>query len=70
MCLLDPSFSSFFISSIPFQEDDGLRMRKGNIMSSPHASGSMKREEGLSARSVALILLFFVIGVIVGNFVL
>ncbi|XP_047204574.1 vesicle-associated membrane protein-associated protein B-like [Girardinichthys multiradiatus] len=35
-----------------------------------HAPSSMKREEGLSSRSVALILLFFIIGVIVGKLVL
>ncbi|XP_007546908.1 PREDICTED: vesicle-associated membrane protein-associated protein B/C-like [Poecilia mexicana] len=52
------------------REDDGFRMGKSNIMSSQHASGSMKREEGLSARSVALILLFFTVGVIVGKLML
>lgn len=51
------------------REDDGLRMRKSNMMSQ-HASVGMKREEGLSARSVALIVLFFVLGVIVGKLVL
>uniref|UniRef100_A0A8C6T2G6 VAMP (vesicle-associated membrane protein)-associated protein B and C n=1 Tax=Neogobius melanostomus TaxID=47308 RepID=A0A8C6T2G6_9GOBI len=51
------------------REDDGLRMRKSNMMSQ-HASMGMKREEGLSARSVALIVLFFVLGVIVGKLVL
>ncbi|KAK5614766.1 hypothetical protein CRENBAI_018729 [Crenichthys baileyi] len=35
-----------------------------------HAPSSMKREEGLSSRYVALILLFFIIGVIVGKLVL
>ncbi|XP_043977885.1 vesicle-associated membrane protein-associated protein B-like [Gambusia affinis] len=52
------------------REDDGFRMRKSNIVSPQHASGSMKREEGLSARSLALILLFFIVGVIVGKLVL
>lgn len=51
------------------REDDGLRMRKSNIMPQ-HTSGSMKREEGLSARSMALILLFFIVGIIVGKLVL
>lgn len=51
------------------REDDGLRMRKSNMMSQ-HASVGMKREEGLSARGVALIVLFFVLGVIVGKLVL
>uniref|UniRef100_A0A1A8CEF3 Vesicle-associated membrane protein, associated protein B and C n=1 Tax=Nothobranchius kadleci TaxID=1051664 RepID=A0A1A8CEF3_NOTKA len=52
------------------REDDGLRMRKSNIMSSQHASATMKREEGISARSVAFIMLFFVVGVIVGKLLL
>ncbi|XP_069004188.1 vesicle-associated membrane protein-associated protein B/C [Embiotoca jacksoni] len=52
------------------REDDGLRMKKSNVMSSQHASVGMKREEGLSARTVALIMLFFVMGVIVGKLVL
>uniref|UniRef100_A0A3Q3AS86 VAMP (vesicle-associated membrane protein)-associated protein B and C n=1 Tax=Kryptolebias marmoratus TaxID=37003 RepID=A0A3Q3AS86_KRYMA len=52
------------------REDDGLRMRKSNIMSSPHASVAMKKEEGLSARTVALIVLFFLVGVMVGKLVL
>lgn len=51
------------------REDDGLRMRKSNMMSQ-HASMGVKREEGLSARSIALIVLFFVLGVIVGKLVL
>ncbi|KAM4613426.1 vesicle-associated membrane protein-associated protein B/C [Polymixia lowei] len=53
------------------REDDGLRMRKSNVMSSQHSSsvGTVK-EEGLSARTVALIVLFFVVGVIVGKLVL
>lgn len=45
-------------------------MRKSNIMSSQHASVAMKREEGLSARTVALIVLFFLVGVVVGKLVL
>uniref|UniRef100_A0A3Q1BPW5 MSP domain-containing protein n=1 Tax=Amphiprion ocellaris TaxID=80972 RepID=A0A3Q1BPW5_AMPOC len=52
------------------REDDGLRMRKSNVMSSQHASVGMKKEEGLSARMMALIMLFFVVGVIVGKLVL
>ncbi|XP_060925765.1 vesicle-associated membrane protein-associated protein B-like [Limanda limanda] len=52
------------------REDDGPRMRKGNTMSSQHPSVAMKKEEGLSVRSVFLILLFFVVGAIVGKFVL
>lgn len=53
-----------------FQEDDGLRMRKSNVMSSQHTSIGMKKDEGLSARTMALIVLFFVVGVIVGKLVL
>lgn len=52
------------------REDDGFRMRKSNVMSSQHASVGMKKDEGLSARTVALIVLFFVVGVIVGKLVL
>nr|XP_046239099.1 vesicle-associated membrane protein-associated protein B/C-like [Scatophagus argus] len=52
------------------REDDGLRMRKSNMMSSQHSSVGIKKEEGLSARTVALIVLFFVVGVIVGKLVL
>ncbi|KAM3621343.1 uncharacterized protein V6R79_009832 [Siganus canaliculatus] len=51
-------------------EDDGLRMRKTNMMSSQHSAVGMKKEEGLSARAMALIVLFFVVGVIVGKLVL
>ncbi|KAM8868036.1 vesicle-associated membrane protein-associated protein B/C [Synchiropus splendidus] len=51
------------------REDDGLRMRKSNMMSS-HAPVGMKKEEGLSARSMALIVIFFVVGVVVGKLVL
>ncbi|XP_062326511.1 vesicle-associated membrane protein-associated protein B/C [Osmerus eperlanus] len=55
------------------REDDGLRMRKSNVMSSQHSASSsvgMVKEEGLSARTVALIVLFFVVGVVVGKLVL
>ncbi|XP_041837324.1 vesicle-associated membrane protein-associated protein B-like isoform X5 [Melanotaenia boesemani] len=52
------------------REDDGLRMRKSNVMSSQHASVVMKKDEGLSARTVALLVLFFVVGVIVGKLAL
>lgn len=45
-------------------------MRKSNMMSSQHSSVGIKKEEGLSARMVALIVLFFVVGVIVGKLVL
>ncbi|XP_056130473.1 vesicle-associated membrane protein-associated protein B/C [Lampris incognitus] len=54
------------------REDDGLRMRKTNVMSSQHPSASVAvvKEEGLSARMMALIVLFFVVGVVVGKLVL
>ncbi|KAM9800698.1 vesicle-associated membrane protein-associated protein B/C-like isoform X1 [Syngnathus typhle] len=52
------------------REDDGLRMRKSNLMSSQHSSAGLKKDEGLSARSAALIILFFLVGVIVGKLVL
>ncbi|XP_029288093.1 vesicle-associated membrane protein-associated protein B-like [Cottoperca gobio] len=51
------------------REDDGLRMRKSNVLSQ-HSSIGMKKDEGLSARAMALIVLFFVVGVIVGKLVL
>ncbi|XP_072237837.1 vesicle-associated membrane protein-associated protein B/C [Leuresthes tenuis] len=52
------------------REDDGLRMRKTNVMSSQHASVALKKDEGLTARTVALLVLFFVVGVIVGKLAL
>ncbi|KAL0977910.1 hypothetical protein UPYG_G00163110 [Umbra pygmaea] len=55
------------------REDDGMRMRKSNVMSSQHSAHSarsMVKEEGLSVRTVALVVLFFVVGVIIGKLVL
>ncbi|XP_071227539.1 vesicle-associated membrane protein-associated protein B-like isoform X2 [Salvelinus alpinus] len=55
------------------REDDGLRKRKvTSMVSSPHPSSSqaMTKEEGLSTRVLALCVLFFVIGVIIGKLVL
>ncbi|XP_075881115.1 vesicle-associated membrane protein-associated protein B/C [Nelusetta ayraudi] len=52
------------------REDDGLRMRKSNMMSSPHSSMAVKKDEGLGIRAMALIVLFFAVGVIVGKLVL
>ncbi|XP_026866551.1 vesicle-associated membrane protein-associated protein B/C isoform X4 [Electrophorus electricus] len=54
------------------QEDDGLRMRKSTVMTSQHSSPSSVtvKEESLSIRVIALIVLFFVIGVIVGKLLL
>lgn len=71
---LSPSIHlALFLHSVspPFQEDDGLRMRKSNVLSSSqHSSHSTVKEEGLSLRTVALIVLFFVVGVIIGKLVL
>lgn len=40
-------------------------------MSAPHSSSAMRvKEEGLSTRVIALIVLFFVVGVIVGKLAL
>lgn len=47
-----------------------MRMRKSNVMSPQHSSLGMKKDEGWSVRTMALIVLFFVVGVIVGKLVL
>ncbi|XP_034551566.1 vesicle-associated membrane protein-associated protein B/C-like isoform X1 [Notolabrus celidotus] len=57
------------------REDDGLRKRKVTSMAAPHSSSSTMvtssmRDEGLSTRLLALCVLFFVIGVIVGKLAL
>ncbi|XP_041654831.1 vesicle-associated membrane protein-associated protein B/C-like isoform X1 [Cheilinus undulatus] len=58
------------------REDDGLRKRKMTSMATPHSSSSptmvtsAMRDEGLSTRLLALCVLFFVIGVIVGKLAL
>ncbi|KAG7478234.1 hypothetical protein MATL_G00078330 [Megalops atlanticus] len=57
------------------REEDGLRMRKNTAMSSQHSShsstsGVAVKEEGASTRMLALVVLFFVIGVIIGKLVL
>ncbi|KAJ8367551.1 hypothetical protein AAFF_G00314820 [Aldrovandia affinis] len=58
------------------REDDGLRMRKNTAMSAPlpssssSSSGAGLREEGPGARLLALAVLFFVIGVIIGKLLL
>ncbi|KAG9340660.1 hypothetical protein JZ751_021216 [Albula glossodonta] len=61
--------------SIKAAEEDGLRMRKSTAMSSQHSSSSSAtgpgmKEDGASTRMLALIVLFFVIGVIIGKLVL
>ncbi|TNN60304.1 Vesicle-associated membrane protein-associated protein B [Liparis tanakae] len=58
------------------REDDGLRKRKVTSMGSPHSPSSSAmatsamRDEGLSTRILALCVLFFVIGVIIGKLAL
>ncbi|KAM4610300.1 vesicle-associated membrane protein-associated protein B/C-like isoform 2-T2 [Polymixia lowei] len=58
------------------REDDGLRKRKVTSMAASHSSSSSTmatsgmREEGLSTRVLALCVLFFVIGVIIGKLAL
>ncbi|XP_008316273.1 vesicle-associated membrane protein-associated protein B/C isoform X2 [Cynoglossus semilaevis] len=55
------------------REDDGLRKRKVTSMTAPHSSAmvsSMVRDEGLNTRVLALCVLFFVIGVIIGKLAL
>ncbi|KAM8829701.1 vesicle-associated membrane protein-associated protein B/C-like isoform 2-T2 [Synchiropus picturatus] len=58
------------------REDDGLRKRKvtsasaSNTTSSSIMASSAMRDEGLSTRVLALCVLFFVIGVIIGKLVI
>jgi len=55
------------------REDDGLRKRKVTSVASPHSTSmatSSMRDEGLSTRILALCVLFFVIGVIIGKLAL
>uniref|UniRef100_A0A667XTQ7 VAMP associated protein B and C n=1 Tax=Myripristis murdjan TaxID=586833 RepID=A0A667XTQ7_9TELE len=58
------------------REDDGLRKRKMTPMAASHSSSSSAmatsamRDEGLSTRVLALCVLFFVIGVIIGKLAL
>ncbi|XP_008413086.1 vesicle-associated membrane protein-associated protein B-like isoform X2 [Poecilia reticulata] len=56
------------------REDDGVRKRKITPMAASHpnplASTAMTKDEGLSTRVLALCLLFFVIGAIIGKLVL
>ncbi|KAM3842479.1 vesicle-associated membrane protein-associated protein B-like [Diretmus argenteus] len=59
------------------REDEGLRKRKVTSLAAPHPSSSSPamgtsamRDEGLSTRVLALCVLFFVIGVIIGKLVL
>nr|XP_046253033.1 vesicle-associated membrane protein-associated protein B-like isoform X2 [Scatophagus argus] len=55
------------------REDDGLRKRKVTSVAASHSSSmatSSMRDEGLSTRILALCVLFFVIGVIIGKLAL
>ncbi|KAB0384886.1 hypothetical protein FD755_006803 [Muntiacus reevesi] len=54
-----------------FKEEDGLRMRKTVQSNSPTpASATAGKEEGLSTRLLALVVLFFIVGVIIGKIAL
>lgn len=53
------------------KEEDGLRVRKALPSSSPMvALAAAGKEEGLSARLLALVVLFFIVGVIIGKIAL
>ncbi|XP_075032917.1 vesicle-associated membrane protein-associated protein B/C isoform X1 [Mixophyes fleayi] len=50
------------------KEEDGLRMRKFQASSNPVSSStSLVKEEGLNVRLLALLILIFIVGVIVGK---
>nr|XP_055155830.1 vesicle-associated membrane protein-associated protein B/C isoform X1 [Nyctereutes procyonoides] len=54
-----------------FKEEDGLRMRKTAQSNSPvPVLAPAGKEEGLSARLLALVVLFFIVGVIIGKIAL
>ncbi|XP_011721038.1 vesicle-associated membrane protein-associated protein B/C isoform X2 [Macaca nemestrina] len=54
-----------------FKEEDGLRMRKTVQSNSPiSALAPTGKEEGLSTRLLALVVLFFIVGVIIGKIAL
>ncbi|XP_058033716.1 vesicle-associated membrane protein-associated protein B/C isoform X2 [Ahaetulla prasina] len=54
-----------------FKEEDGLRMRKAPQSNHPsYASTTAVKEEGLSTRLLALVVLFFIVGVIIGKIAL
>ncbi|XP_010567888.1 vesicle-associated membrane protein-associated protein B/C isoform X4 [Haliaeetus albicilla] len=53
------------------KEEDGLRMRKAPQTNNPiSASAAAVKDEGLSSRLLALVVLFFVFGVIIGKIAL
>ncbi|XP_078248276.1 vesicle-associated membrane protein-associated protein B/C isoform X2 [Pogona vitticeps] len=54
-----------------FKEEDGLRMRKAPQTNHPtFASAAAVKEEGLSTRLLALVVLLFIVGVIIGKIAL
>lgn len=54
-----------------FKEEDGLRLRKTAQSNSPIAAlAAAGKDEGLSARLLALVVLFFIVGVIIGKIAL
>ncbi|KAM4605888.1 vesicle-associated membrane protein-associated protein B/C [Discoglossus pictus] len=54
-----------------FKEEDGLRMRKVQSASNPMSpSSTLAKEEGLNPRILAMIILCFFIGVIIGKIAL
>ncbi|KAF2978313.1 hypothetical protein EK904_004343 [Melospiza melodia maxima] len=54
-----------------FKEEDGLRMRKVPQTNNPISpSAAAVKDEGLSSRLLALVVLFFVFGVIIGKIAL
>lgn len=53
------------------QEEDGLRLRKTAPSHSPiSALAAAGKEEGLGTRLLALVVLFFIVGVIIGKIAL
>lgn len=52
------------------KEEDELRQRKAARSSSPAPPAPPAREEGLSSRLLALVVLFFIVGVIIGKIAL
>ncbi|XP_006024143.1 vesicle-associated membrane protein-associated protein B/C isoform X1 [Alligator mississippiensis] len=53
-----------------FKEEDGLRMRKTSQTNNPASAITTVKEEGLSTRLLALIVLFFILGAILGKIAL
>lgn len=72
--MLSFEHSIHFLKNFQFsvlQEEAGLRMRKTTQANHPvSASAAVVKEEGLSARLLALVVLFFIVGVIIGKIAL